>query len=201
MPWSSFHTTPYISIMMMSASCHLSVLLHLIIWCWYFISVTTPLLSHISFYPFYYYPTHYSVGTSRYICTQITWLGIYRHVMGIVKCCDAMSTKITFHINFFFFFLCSAIRNPPVLRAEDFGRPHLLTFHINPENDICSLHWNENVAILMKFSSLAHKKLSLWQLSVQPVMKISSKRQHFQSYHFHFSVAHVCWEYTGHPKK
>ena len=36
-------------------------------------------------------------------------------------------------------------------------------------------HWNGNVDILMKFLSLAY-----WKLSVQPVMKISSKSQHFR---------------------
>ena len=41
-------------------------------------------------------------------------------------------------------------------------------------------HWNGNVAILMKFSSLI--ALKFWQLSVQPVLQISTKcHSHFSS--------------------
>ena len=41
------------------------------------------------------------------------------------------------------------------------------------------IHWNRNVDILIKFlCHWLHRKLSSWQLSLQPVMKISSKWWH-----------------------
>ena len=41
-------------------------------------------------------------------------------------------------------------------------------------------HWTENVVILTKFHHWLHRKLSKWQLSVQPEMRISSKWRHFR---------------------
>ena len=42
------------------------------------------------------------------------------------------------------------------------------------------VHWNRNVIILTKIiHHWLHRKVSEWQLSVQPVMKISSKWQNF----------------------
>ena len=53
---------------------------------------------------------------------------------------------------------------------------------------ICIIHWNimviitetEMLSFWWNFHHWLHWKLSFWQLSVQPVMKISSKRRHFR---------------------
>ena len=42
------------------------------------------------------------------------------------------------------------------------------------------IHWNGNVVFLIIFHHWLHWKLSKWQLPVQPVIKISSKRRHFR---------------------
>ena len=57
---------------------------------------------------------------------------------------------------------------------------HLMT---SPWALTFSIHWNGNVFILMKFSSLAALevvKMTKWQLPLQPVIKISSKWRHFR---------------------
>ena len=46
-----------------------------------------------------------------------------------------------------------------------------LLFGYNTETEMLSFWWN--------FNHWLHRKLSFWQLSVQPVMKISSKWRHF----------------------
>ena len=41
-------------------------------------------------------------------------------------------------------------------------------------------HWNENVLILTYFHHWLHWKLSFWQLTVQPMVNVSSKWRHFR---------------------